>query len=231
MAGTHTQFDPTVIELRRKYLAPGLDIRVTNITDALGGYTARVVEGGDLCWITVPLRRDGLLNLTIGELVSIRFDRDGDAAYLFDTVVSQIRDDDVAPYGVAWPVSIDRRAHRVDVRLALVLDAEYQHLDDDDRSPHVAKIVDLSASGLALICDEELHEPTHVRVRATLPHPDRPVALDQPAEVRTKVMYGRTPNGSVLWRYGLQLGEVDDTLREEILASVVWNLTRNPAVL
>ena len=225
------QFDGSVTELRRRYLAPGIEVRVTNLTDALGGYTTEVKSIDDRCiWIGMPLRRDGLLNLSIGELVSVRFDRDGDAAYLFDTVVAEITDSDTAPYGLAWPVSIDRRPHRCDVRLALVLDATYSHRDSSDRE-RVGKIVDLSASGLALITDEELNEPTHLVVRTTLPHPDRPVELEQPAEVRTKAMYGRTPAGSILWRYGLQLVDVDDELRDEILAAVVWTLTRNPAVL
>jgi hypothetical protein len=173
-----------------------------------------------------------MLALDLGELVSVRFDRDGDAAYLFDTVVAQVRADDAAPYGLAWPVSIDRRPHRVDVRLALVLDAVYRHDGDvADAAWSPAKVVDLSASGLALICDEELDEPMFVTIRCDVPHPDRPVHLEQRAEVRTKAMYGRTPAGTVLWRYGLQLVDLDDALREEILACVVWNLTRNPAVL
>ena len=230
MTDTDQQLDGSVIELRRRYIVPGLEIRVTNLTDALGGYTTEVADT-DASGISIgmPLRRDGMLNLVVGELVSVRFDRDGDAAYLCDTVVSEVREDDRAPYLLAWPVSIDRRPHRVDVRLALVLDSTYCHRDEP--TWRTGKIVDLSASGMALITEEELNEPIHLVVRATLPHPEKPVHLEQPAEVRTKAMYGRTPGGTVLWRYGLQLVEVDDALRDEILGAVVWNLTRNPAVL
>jgi hypothetical protein len=230
-AGVADALDTSVVELRRRYLVKGTELRVSNVTDSLGGYTAAVIDTNGLCWISTPMRRDGMLDLGPGELVSVRFDREGDAAYLFDTVVAEVREDDAAPYGLAWPLSIDRRSHRADVRLALVLDATYRQEAADSESWEPTKVVDVSASGLALICDEELDQPTDVTVRCDLPHPQRPVHLEQRAEVRTRAMYGRTPAGTVLWRYGVQLHDVDDALRDDILGCVLWNLTRNPRVL
>jgi c-di-GMP-binding flagellar brake protein YcgR len=228
MADTQ-HYDSSVTEARNRFLVPGLEIRISDITDSLGGYTTRIETADEkLLWIGLPLRRDGLLNLTVGELVSVRFDRDGDAAYLFDTVVAEVRPTDGAPYGLARPVSVNRRPHRMDVRLALVLEATY---DNGGASPHPAKVVDLSAGGLGLITDQDLHEGDQVDVHCHLPRPQGPVRLDHRAEVRTRVAYGRTPAGHLLFRYGMQLIDVDDALREEIMQSVIWNLTQNPAVL
>jgi c-di-GMP-binding flagellar brake protein YcgR len=221
--------DSSVTEARNRFLVAGLEIRISDITDSLGGYTTTIEATDDkLLWIGLPLRRDGLLNLNVGELVSVRFDREGDAAYLFDTVVAEVRSTDSAPYGLARPVSVNRRPHRMDVRLALVLDATY---DNGEPRPHPAKVVDLSAGGLGLITDQDLHEGDRIEVHCELPRPKGPVRLDNPAEVRTRVAYGRTPGGNLLFRYGMRLLDIDEAMREEIMQSVIWNLTQNPAAL
>jgi hypothetical protein len=115
----------------------------------------------------------------------------------------------------------------MDVRLALVLDATY----DNGMVAHDGKVVDLSAGGLGLITDQDLHEGDHVTIHLELPRPGTPLHLDGPAEVRTRVAYGRTPGGQLLFRYGMQLVDLDENIREDILQSVIWNLTQNPAVL
>jgi c-di-GMP-binding flagellar brake protein YcgR len=214
---------------RLRYLTAGLPLRLAAIGDSLGGYACTVVEvDGHTVWIDLPIRRDGMLHLEPGQLVSVRFDRAGDAAYLFDTVVAEVRDDDHAPFGLACPVTIDRRAHRSDARLPLVLDA---HFEVDGGPSGLAKVVDLSAGGVGLICEEEIAEGTVLAVRCALPGPDGDVPIEQQAEVRTVSMYGRTPGGTTLHHYGVAFVGGGDELREQILSSVIWNLTQNPRVL
>ena len=220
----------TPTQQRIRFLERGMSIRVSDLSDALGGYSATIVDTGDrLVWIDLPIRRDGMLTLNVGQLVSIRFDRRGDAVYLFDTVVAEVHDDDTAPYGLAYPVTIDRRGHRSDVRLALVLDATYRVGDDSDR--HHAKVVDLSAGGLGLITAQELDDGALVWVGTDLPSPDEPLRIESQVVIRSRNLYGRTPAGAVLYQYGMQFVDVNDVIREKILASVIWNLTQNPAVL
>lgn len=214
---------------RQRYLEPGLALRISDLTDTLGGYATNVIEVEDhTVWIDLPIRRDGMLTLSPGQLVSVRFDRPGDAVYLFDSVVSATRDDDDAPFGIAMPVTINRRQHRSDARLALVLDASYT----DAGTEHSAKVVDLSAGGLGLICEAELTPGAEVIVRCDLPGPDDGgLTLEALASVRTTAVYGRTPGGVTLYQHGMKFVDPPAELREQILASVIWNLTRNPAVL
>lgn len=214
---------------RQRYLEPGLSVRISDLTDSLGGYVARVAEvDGRTVWIDLPMRRDGMLSLSTGQLVSVRFDRPDDAVYLFDSVVSEEREDDHAPFGIAMPVTINRRAHRADTRLALVLDARF---DSGEVVDAEAKVVDLSAGGLGLICEAELALGAQVTVRCSLPGPGDSLQLEQSATVQTTAFYGRTPSGIMLHQYGLRFVDPDDDLREQILGAVIWNLTRNPAVL
>ena len=214
---------------RQRYIAPGLQLRISDLTDSLGGYAATVAQVDNrTIWIDLPIRRDGMLSLTTGQLVSVRFDRPDDAVYLFDSVVAEERDDDHAPFGIAMPVTINRRTHRSDTRLALVLDASF---DTADSTGEDAKVVDLSAGGLGLICAHELETGESVTVRCTLPGPDVSLALELDATVQTTSLYGRTPGGQMLSKYGLRFVEPDESLREQIMSAVIWNLTRNPAVL
>lgn len=214
---------------RQKLLGPGLKLRISDLTDSLGGYVSTVAEvDGRTIWIDIPIRRDGMLTLSRGQLVSVRFDVADDAVYLFDSVVADERDDDHSPFGIAMPVTINRRAHRSDTRLALVLDATFDAggaVDED------AKVVDLSAGGLGLICEPELSVGDAVTVRTALPGPGDPLQLELHSTVQTSSLYGRTPGGVMLHQYGLRFVEPDDELREQILSAVIWNLTRNPAVL
>lgn len=224
--------EPTVrteTAARQRYLTPGLSLRISDLTDTLGGYACSVVDtDAHTIWIDLPIRRDGMLLLRVGQLVSVRFDRPDDAVYLFDSVVSDQRDDDTAPFGLALPVTINRRAHRADARLALVLDATYEA---EGRAPASAKVVDLSAGGLGLICEEELAADISVVVRCALPGPGGPLEIEHGATVQTTSIYGRTPGGVTLFQYGLRFMDPDDGLREQILGAVIWNLTRNPTVL
>ena len=224
--------EPTVraeTAARQRYIAPGLPIRISDLTDTLGGFAANVVEvEGRTIWIDLPIRRDGMLSLTPGQLVSVRFDRPGDAVYLFDSVVSSEREDDRAPFGIAMPVTINRRAHRADTRLSLVLDASF---DAGDLRNVDGKVVDLSAGGLGLICEHDLGVGSSVTVRCELPGPVEPLRIEQRASVRTASLYGRTPGGVTLFQYGLRFDAADEELREQIVTAVIWNLTRNPAVL
>lgn len=214
---------------RQRYLEPGLPLRISDLTDTLGGYASSVAEiEGRLIWISLPIRRDGLLDLSVGQLVSVRFDRPGDAVYLFDSVVADVRDDDRAPFGIAMPVTIDRRPHRADARLALVLDASF---DAAAGSQLTGKVVDLSAGGLGLICDTTLHPGETLVVRCDLPGPGGTLSLERKVEVCSACLYGRTPAGRTLHQYGLKFLDVDDEVRERILTSVIWNLTQNPEVL
>ena len=172
--------NPRVAPRRRRgsgYLEPGLSLRISDLTDTLGGYASNVVEIDEhTIWIDLPIRRDGMLNLSTGQLVSVRFDRPDDAVYLFDSVVSSVRDDDRAPFGVAMPVTINRRQHRSDARLALVLDATFQVPGD---SPQSGKVVDLSAGGLGLICEHELALASDLTITCTLPGPDDQLAIEE----------------------------------------------------
>ena len=214
---------------RQRYIEPGLALRISDLTDSLGGYASNVADvDRHTIWIDLPIRRDGMLSLSVGQLVSVRFDRVDDAVYLFDSVVCDERDDDHGPFGIAMPVTINRRPHRADTRLALVLDARY---DAGDAGAGEAKVVDLSAGGLGLICAKELSEGHEVVVHCTLPGPDDPLRIERAATVQTRSLYGRTPAGVMLHQYGLRFTDADDELREQILTAVIWNLTRNPAVL
>ena len=214
---------------RQRYLEPGLALRISDLTDSLGGYAATIAEvDRHTIWIDLPIRRDGMLSLSVGQLVSVRFDRVDDAVYLFDSVVCDEREDDRAPFGIAMPVTINRRPHRSDTRLALVLDARY---DAGEAGAGEAKVVDLSAGGLGLICARELPAGAEVLVRCTVPGPDDQLRIDQRTTVQTRSLYGRTPAGVMLHQYGLRFNDPDDELREQILSAVIWNLTRNPAVL
>jgi c-di-GMP-binding flagellar brake protein YcgR len=222
-----TDHNATAVRLR--YLKPGTPLRLAVLSDVLGGFACSIVEAdGHTIWIDLPIRRDAMLDLDVGQLVSVRFDRPGDAVYSFDTVVSELRRDDRAPFGLAMPVTIDRRAHRNDARVPLVLDAHYEV--DGGRSG-LAKVVDLSAGGVGLICEEELPAGTTITVRCALPGPDGDVPIEQRAEVRTVSMYGRTPGGTTLHHYGVAFTSGSEDVREQILTSVIWNLTHNPAVL
>lgn len=222
-----TDHNATAVRLR--YLEPGLPLRLAVLSDVLGGFACSIVEAdGRTIWIDLPIRRDAMLDLEVGQLVSVRFDRAGDAVYSFDTVVSDLRADDRAPFGLAMPVTIARRAHRTDARVPLVLDA---HFEVDGGPSGLAKVVDLSAGGVGLICEEELREGASLTVRCALPGPGGDAPIEQRAEVRTVSMYGRTPGGTTLHHYGVAFTGGDDELREQILTSVIWNLTHNPAVL
>ena len=224
--------EPTVradTAARLRYLVPGLPLRISDLTDTLGGYACNVVEvDGRVIWIDLPIRRDGMLSLSPGQLVSVRFDRVDDAVYLFDSVVAEEREDDHAPFGLAMPVTINRRAHRADTRLSMVLDASF---DAQGISDAYAKVVDLSAGGLGLICERDLEPGSEVLVRCDLPGPDHTVHIEHPAVIRSASLYGRTPGGVTLFQYGLRFVSPDDELREQIIGAVIWNLTRNPAVL
>lgn len=215
--------------LRLRYLEPGLSLRISVLGDSLGGYACSVVEAdGHTIWIDLPIRRDGMLHLEPGQLVSMRFDRPDDAVYLFDTVVADVRTDDEAPFGLAVPVTIYRRPHRNDARVPLVLDATYERGGGEGG---LAKVVDLSAGGLGLVCADELAEGTELTVRFALPGPDGDVEVEQRVTVRTVSMYGRTPGGVTLHHYGVALVDADEQVRERILSSLIWNLTHNPSVL
>ncbi len=229
MLDTDETTDNGATAARLRYLTEGLPLRLSALGDSLGGYACTVVEAdGHTVWIDLPIRRDGMLHLEVGRLVSVRFDRPNDAVYSFDTVVSDIRTDDRAPFGLAAPVTIGRRPHRNDARVPLVLDA---HFEVDGGPSGLAKVVDLSAGGVGLICEEELAAGTLLTVRCALPGPQGDVPVEQQATVRTVSMYGRTPGGSTLHHYGVGFVDGGDDVREQILTSVIWNLTHNPAVL
>lgn len=230
MLEVHEPTGRSETQSRQRYLVPGLSVRVSDLTDTLGGYAADVVEVDErTVWIDLPIRRDGMLNLSTGQLVSVRFDRPGDALYLFDSVVSEVRDDDRAPFGIAMPVTINRRSHRSHARLALVLDAEFDVAGAKNRH---GKVVDLSAGGLGLICEDELDIGTALTVRCGLPGPeDEALDIEQATTIQTASIYGRTPGGTTLFQYGLKFVDPTPELREQILSSVIWNLTHNPSVL
>jgi c-di-GMP-binding flagellar brake protein YcgR len=214
---------------RLRYLTEGLPLRLSVFGDSLGGYACTVVEAdGHTVWIDLPIRRDGMLNLQAGQLVSVRFDRPSDAVYSFDTVVSEVRTDDRSPFGLAAPVTIGRRPHRNDARVPLVLDA---HFEVSGGPSGLAKVVDLSAGGVGLICEDELPAGALMTLRCALPGPDGDVPIEQEAKVCTVAMYGRTPAGTTLHHYGMAFTGGGDELREQILTSVIWNLTHNPTVL
>jgi len=226
---TDDVIDQSATAVRLRYLQPGLELRLSPLGDAVGGYASSVVEAdGRTIWIDLPIRRDGMLHLRPGQLVSVRFDRAGDAAYLFDTAVAEVRDDDRAPFGIAAPLTIARRPHRSAARLPLVLDA---HFDVDGEPAGIGKVVDLSAGGLGLVCERELPADASVTVRCALPGPDGDVPIEQVAVVRSVAIYGRTPGGTTLHHYGLAFADADEAVRERVLASVIWNLTHNPSVL
>lgn len=221
--------DHSATAVRLRYLERGTPLRLSVLSDVIGGYACSIVEvDGHTIWIDLPIRRDAMLHLERGQLVSVRFDRPADAVYSFDTVVSDVRSDDRAPFGLAVPVTIDRRPHRNDARVPLVLDA---HFEVDGGASGLAKVVDLSAGGVGLICEEELAVGAVLTLRCALPGPDGEVSIEQRAEVRTVSMYGRTPGGTTLHHYGVAFTGGGEELREQILTSVIWNLTHNPAVL
>ncbi len=221
--------DHRATAVRLRYLTEGLHLRVSVLGDGLGGYACSIVEtDGHTIWVDLPIRRDGMLHLAPGQLVSVRFDRPGDAVYLFDSVVAEVRHDDRAPFGLAAPVTIDRRPHREDARMSLVLDASY---DVDGRSSATGKVVDLSAGGVGLICEDEIAAGAELTIHCLVPGPDGELAVEQRAVVRTVAMYGRTPAGTTLHQYGVRFVDDDESLRERILGAVIWNLTRNPQVL
>jgi c-di-GMP-binding flagellar brake protein YcgR len=222
-----TDHNATAVRLR--YLRPGLPLRVSVLGDSLGGYACSVVEAdGQTIWVDLPIRRDGMLHLERGQLVSVRFDLPDDAVYLFDTVVAEVRGDDGAPFGLAVPVTIYRRPHRNDTRVPLVLDATFEL---DDGGGGLAKVVDLSAGGLGIVCADQLATDAQLMVRFALPGPDGDVEVEQRVGVRTVSMYGRTPGGVTLHHYGVALVDADEQVRERILSSLIWNLTHNPSVL
>ncbi len=216
---------------RQRYLTAGLALRISDLTDSMGGYAATVAEvDSRTIWIDLPIRRDGMLSLAAGQLVSVRFDRRDDAVYLFDSVVSDERDDDRAPFGIAMPVTINRRPHRSDTRLAMVLDASFD-FPVGGLTEGSAKIVDLSAGGLGLISGVTLETGDELVVRCTLPGPGEPVDVEQRATVQTVSLYGRTPGGVMLRQYGVRFADADDAFRERVIAAVIWNLTNNPVVV
>lgn len=229
MLETDDVIDHNATAVRLRYLEAGLELRLSPLGDPIGGYASSVVEAdGRTIWIDLPIRRDGMLHLTVGQLVSVRFDRPGDAAYLFDTAVSEVRDDDRAPFGLAAPLTIARRAHRAAARLPMVLDATF---DVDGEPAGLGKVVDLSAGGLGLVCERELAVGTSVTVRSALPGPDGEVPIEQTSIVKAASLYGRTPGGTTLHHYGLAFTDADEAVREQVLTSVIWNLTHNPSVL
>lgn len=232
MLEAHESSGRTEHATRLRYVAPGLALRISDLTDSLGGYRANVVETTQTTiWIDLPMRRDGMLSLSIGQLVSVRFDRSDDAAYLFDSVVTEVREDDAAPFGLAMPVSINRRPHRSDARLALVLDAQIDAQIHDGGAPIAGKVVDLSAGGLGLICSEEIDVGAALVVHTSMPGPGGATEVHESVSVRSASLYGRTPSGVMLYHYGLKFDDPHDELRELILSAVIWNLTRNPEVL
>lgn len=228
-AGTETSTTGSATAARLRYLEPGLALSISDLTDTLGGYTCHLTEvDGRTLWIDLPIRRDGMLSLSPGQLVTARFDRPDDAVYFFDSVVAERRDNDDAPFGLAMPVTVNRRPRRSDTRLALVLDATYA-IDGDE--PAHAKVVDLSAGGVGLICAAELAEGQELEMACELPGPGTPVPVTQRATVQTVSLYGRTPGGAMLRQYGLRFVDADDQMREQILDSIIWNLTNNPAMV
>lgn len=229
MLDTDETTDNGATAARLRYLTEGVSLRLSALGDSLGGYACTVVEAdGHTVWIDLPIRRDGMLHLEVGQLVSVRFDRPSDAVYSFDTVVAEIRNDDHAPFGLAAPVTIGRRPHRNDARVPLVLDA---HFEVADGPSGLAKVVDLSAGGVGLICDHELAADALLTLRCALPGPGGDVPIEQQAKVCTVSMYGRTPGGTTLHHYGVAFTSGGEALREQILTSVIWNLTHNPTVL
>lgn len=209
--------------VRQRYLVPGLPVSVSDLTDTLGGYASRIVDVDDrLVWIDLPMRRDGMLSLAVGQLVTVRFDRPDDAVYLFDSVVADRNADDHAPFGIAMPVTINRRPRRSDTRLAMIIDAAF----DVDGTPTTAgKVVDVSAGGLGLICEPELDPDADVRVRCEIPGPDGSITIEQRARVQTVSLYGRTPGGATLHHYGLRFTDASEEVRERIVSAIIWNLT------
>ena len=228
-AGTEHNAERSATAARLRYLEPGLTLSISDLTDTLGGYTCHLTEvDGRTLWIDLPIRRDGMLSLSPGQLVTARFDRPDDAVYFFDSVVSERREDDASPFGLAMPVTVNRRPRRSDTRLALVLDATYSI---DGAGETDAKVVDLSAGGVGLICGAELAEGQEVQIRCDLPGPGASVPVSQRATVQTVALYGRTPGGAMLRQYGLRFVDADDVMRDQILDSIIWNLTNNPAMV
>ena len=111
--------------------------------------------------------------------------------------------------------------------MPLVLDA---HFEVDGGPSGLAKVVDLSAGGVGLICEEAAAD-SRITLPRALPGPDGDVPIEQRAVVRSCSMYGRTPGGATLHHYGVAFVDGSDYVREQILTSVIWNLTHNPAVL
>ncbi len=227
-AGTDQSAGRSETAARHRYLEAGLTLSVSDLTDTLGGYTCHLTEvDGRTFWIDLPIRRDGMLSLSVGQLVTARFDRPGDAIYFFDSVVSDKREDDHAPFGLAMPVSVNRRPRRSDTRLALVLDASF---DAGELHAARAKVVDVSAGGVGLICEDDLDIGDETMLRCDIPGRSGAVSIELRATVQTASLYGRTPGGTTLRQYGLRFVDADDQMREQILDSIIWNLTNNPAV-
>ncbi len=213
---------------RLRYLEPGMELSVSDLTDTLGGYSCRLVRADSrTLWVSLPMRRDGMLNLSEGQLVSVRFDRPDDAVYLFDSVVAERRPDDDAPFGIARPVTINRRPQRASTRLALVLDATY--VVDGQGEYREGTVVDVSAGGVGLICAHDLDEGTELRICCALPGDGEEIAIDEQARVRSRSLYGRTPAGATLFHYGVRFVDIDDETRERILDTIIWNLTAHHA--
>ncbi len=209
-----------------RFFEPGLSLSVSDLTDSRGGYSCHLAEIDERAlWIDLPIRRDGMLSLSVGQLVTARFDRPDDAVYVFDSVVSDRRDDDRAPFGLAVPVSLLRRPRRAHTRLSLVLDAS---LDAGEHRAADAKVVDLSAGGVKVICEHDLGLGDEVVVRCDVPGPNDVVPIEHAATVRTALLYGRTPGGATLRQYGLRFADADSEMRDRILDTIVWNTTNSP---
>ena len=230
MLDTDETTDNGATAARLRYLVEGVPLRLAALGDSLGGYACTVVEAdGHTVWIDLPIRRDGMLHLEVGQLVSVRFDRPNDAVYSFDTVVSDIRNDDRAPFGLAAPVTIGRRPHRNDARVPLVLDA---HFEVDGGPSGLAKVVDLSAGGVGLICEEELARGLRASpCGAPCPVPTATCRSSSGPWCARSRCTGARRAAPTLHHYGVAFVDGSDDVREQILTSVIWNLTHNPAVL
>jgi hypothetical protein len=215
----------------RALLAAGRELQVAERHDSLGGYRCAVVDADDHgLAIGLPLRRDGLLDVPPGAQLAVRFDEPGDGAYIFHTVVIDVRPDDGSPYTLAWPQEVERRPHRASARVAMVLDAAYGVGNGGTAPDRPCRVVDLSAHGVGLITDTDLAVGQPVTVHCDLPHPDGPFDLTAVGVVRCRFVHGRTPGGRILHHAGVELTDLDETQQNKVLASVIWNLTGNPIV-
>lgn len=145
-----------------------------------------------------------------GQPVVVRYVRDGDAVYRFK---GEVRSVEGSLVRVRVTEDTERIQRREFVRVNIALDVVIEHRD----GPITGSSVDLSAGGMALVCDRAFEVGDRFRIVTEVPG----ASGGFPLETRALVVHVyQAREGS--YRYGLRFPDLPEGQRDRVAGAVNW---------